>query len=88
MQGAAYNSLIDGGYDFAPQPTGAPPVEAAAAAGMPAVNAAAVQGTRPLTGLHNTPLHMALFGALMVLVLIGLRKSGFGFSVVGRIGRS
>lgn len=42
-------------------------------------SAAQLQGTAPLTGPHNTPLHIAVIGVLALLVLWGLHKAGFRF---------
>lgn len=49
--------------------------------------AADVQGMRPLSGLHNTPLHVGgiiLFGLAMV---VGLNMLGFRFAVDAGIGK-
>jgi hypothetical protein len=51
-----------------------------------APNAAAIQGTPPLLGAHNTPLHVAFLGLVALALVILLRKLGFRFSVAGNLG--
>lgn len=86
----AFNALIDDGYTAAPDP-GPPPTDNNAGATMgavmgPAPHAAAIQGTPPLTGRHNTPLHVAFLGLIALGIVILLRKAGFRFAVAGSLG--
>jgi hypothetical protein len=46
-----------------------------------------VQGTGALTGLHNTPLHVAGIVVFAGLGLWGLRKAGFRFSFDAGFGK-
>jgi hypothetical protein len=48
---------------------------------------AAVQGTGSLTGLHNTPLHVAALVLVAGGGLWGLRKAGFRFSFDAGFGK-
>ena len=48
---------------------------------------AAVQGTGSLTGLHNTPLHVAALVLFAGAGLYGLRKAGFRFSFDAGFGK-
>jgi len=48
---------------------------------------AAVQGTGSLTGLHNTPLHVAGIVLFAGVGLWGLRKAGFRFSFDAGFGK-
>lgn len=90
---SAFNSLLDYGVT-APAP--APPYDsngnATAGASMgpaPAqtgVHIAALQGTPPLRGEHNIPLHVAFLGLLALGLVVALRYMGFRFSAVGKIG--
>jgi hypothetical protein len=89
---SAFNSLTDG-YVTSPDP-GPPPSDSNAGAtrgatmgpNVSGVHISALQGTPPLTGAHNTPLHVAFLGIVALLVVILLRKAGFRFSVAGSIG--
>lgn len=94
MSATAFNTLIDG-YVESPYP-GAPPTDNNAGATMGAtmgpnlsgqVAAGLSVGSPPLTGPHNTVLHVAFLGLLALAVLVLLRKAGFRFSYTGRIGR-
>lgn len=85
---SAFNALIDG-YGAAPDP-GPPPTDSNAGATQgaamgpaPVQNAADLQGTSPLFGQHNTPLHVAFLGLIALGVVIALRLAGFRFSVAG-----
>lgn len=89
----AYNPLVDG---VAYGPISAPNVNNNAGATPGAVMgpspantqaAASLQGTRPLGGVHNTPLHVAFLGITALLIVWLLRKAGFSFSVAGKLGR-
>lgn len=93
MSGTAFNALVDG-YVTNPDP-GPVPTDSNAGATRGAMmgpspantaSAADLQGTPPLTGSHNTPLHVAFLGLLALGVVILLRKAGFRFSVAGNIG--
>jgi hypothetical protein len=91
VSGTAWNTLTDG-YVSAPNP-GPLPTGDNGGATMGAVmgptaagNAAAVQGTPPLTGSHNTPLQVAFLGLVALGVIILLRKAGFRFAVAGKLG--
>jgi hypothetical protein len=93
MPATAFNSLIDG-VAFGNQPPPAYDNNGAATPGSVAgpsptntQAAAQLQGTRPLTGAHNTPLHVGAIALAALLVLWGLRHAGFSFSVAGKIGR-
>jgi hypothetical protein len=48
---------------------------------------AAVQGTGSLTGLHNTPLHVAAIVLTAGVGLWGLRRAGFRFSFDAGFGK-
>jgi hypothetical protein len=52
------------------------------------LNAAAVQGTGRLTGMHNTPLHVSAIVIVAAAVLVGFHRGGFRFagSASGNIG--
>jgi hypothetical protein len=94
----AINSLIDGdGYLMTPDP-GAPPTDNNSAATVGASmgpaphEISALQGTPPLTGSHNTPLHVGFIGLVALGIVILLRVlgfAGFGVSATGgvRFGR-
>lgn len=93
MSAIAFNPLSDG-YVSSPDP-GPVPTDNNAGATMGAtmgpnvtggVNVAAMQGTRPLTGPHNIPLHVALLGLIAFGVVVLLRKAGFKFSFAGSVG--
>lgn len=94
MAGTAFNSLVDG-FVANPDP-GTLPTDSNAGATQGAVmgptpsqaaNAADLQGTPPLTGAHNTPLHVAFLGLVALGVVILLRKLGFiGLGVSARFG--
>lgn len=93
MAGTAFNALVDG-YVANPDP-GPLPTNNNGGATMGAVmgpapddtsSAAAIQGTPPLTGRHNTPLHVAFLGLVALGVVILLRVAGFRFSGAGNIG--
>lgn len=53
---------------------------------MGAGNVSAVQGTGPITGLHNTPLHVSgiLLGALALIVMFNV--AGFRFATDVSVG--
>lgn len=94
MSATAFNQLIDG-YVESPYP-GQPPFDNNAGATMGASSGPNLTGTAaaslsvgssPLTGPHNTVLHVAFLGLLALAVLVLLRKAGFRFSYTGRIGR-
>jgi hypothetical protein len=90
---SAWNALTDG-YVSAPEP--APPAESNAGATQGATmgphpsqmgaHIAELQGTPPLTGEHNLPLHVGFLGLLALGVVILLRMLGFNFSGAGKIG--
>lgn len=93
MPATAFNQLVDG-ITYGTQATPAFNNNAGATAGAvmgpsPAnTNAAAsLQGSRPLTGPHNTPLHIAAIALAALLVLWAVRHAGFSFAVAGKIGR-
>lgn len=87
MSFTAFNPLIDGVSTSAPtRPATDNNGGATAGAVMgpspaAAASAADLQGSRPLTGAHNTPLHVAVLGIVAILLLWGLRKAGFEFTV-------
>lgn len=91
---SAFNALIDG-YVTAPDP-GPAPVDSNSGATMGAVmgpspaqmgpHIADLQGTPPIFGDHNTPLHVAFLGLLALGLVVGLRLMGFRFSVAGNVG--
>lgn len=89
--GPAYNSLVDG-YVVNPDPTPLPTnnnggATMGAVMGPSPQNTAAaadLQGTPPLTGTHNTPLHVAFLGIIALAVIYLLRKGGFHGMVAGR----
>jgi hypothetical protein len=93
VQGTAFNALLD--YSVQTPDPGVPTDNNAGATrgaemGPSPDNTqsyADLQGTRPLTGAHNTPLHVAFLGLVALGIVILLRKLGFGFSVAGRLGR-
>jgi hypothetical protein len=78
-----YNALMDG-YATAPDP--GPPPDAGATVSSVGPHIADVQGSPPLTGAHNIPLHVGFLGILALAVVVFLRLVGFRFSVAGRIG--
>jgi hypothetical protein len=86
-----FNPLMDG-YVTAPDP-GPPPTGDNGGATMGASmgptpagqHVADLQGTPPLTGIHNTPLQVAFLGLVALGVIILLRRAGFRFSVAGKI---
>lgn len=89
MAGTAYNALTDG-FVLNPDPTPPPTSDNGNATmgadmGPSPANAAAVQGTPPLTGQHNTPLQVAFLGLVAFGVIVLLRKAGFRFSVAGKL---
>lgn len=92
MSGTAFNTLMDS-YVTSPSPGPVPTADnggATLGAGMgpsPAGAAAAadLQGTPPLFGGHNLPLHVAIIGLIAFAVIILLRKAGFRGMVAGRV---
>lgn len=89
MAGSAFNGLVDG-FAFNPDPTPVATTDNAnatmgAVMGPSPANAAAVQGTPPLTGAHNTPLQVAFLGLVALGVIVLLRRAGFRFSVAGKL---
>lgn len=93
MAGTAFNALVDSYVatpDPGPLPTGNNGGGTMGAVMGPSPSntsaAASIQGTPPLTGSHNTPLHVAFLGLVALGVIILLRKAGFRFSAVGKLG--
>lgn len=95
MAGTAFNALVDG-YVATPNP-GPLPTDNNAGATQGAVmgpnvsagvsaNTSASVGSPPYTGMHNTPLHVAFLGLLALGIIILLRRAGFRFSAVGKLG--
>jgi hypothetical protein len=90
---SAFNALTDG---FVSAPAPAAPTESNAGATMGAAmgpspsqmgqTIADLQGTPPLTGEHNIPLHVGFLGVLALTVVIVLRLLGFKFSAAGNLG--
>ena len=90
---SAFNPLTDG-YVSAPEP--APPSESNAGATMGATmgpspsqmgpHIADLQGTSPLLGSQNIPLHVGFLGLLALGVVMLLRLLGFKFSAAGNLG--
>jgi hypothetical protein len=91
VSGTSFNTLVDG-YVTSPNPGPLPTSDnanstmGAVMGPTPAGSAAAVQGTPPLTGSHNTPLQVGFLGLVALGVIILLRKAGFRFAVAGKIG--
>lgn len=79
----AYNPLIDGVAYAATPPA---PADAQQQV-TPTQNVSAMQGTLPLSGPHNTPLHVAVIAIVALLVVIGIRALDFRFSAIGKIGK-
>lgn len=60
---------------------------AASASQQTGANAAAIQGTGDLTGLHNTPLHVAAIVIFAAAGLAAMRLAGFRFSFDAGFGK-
>jgi hypothetical protein len=80
----AFNALTDG-YVTSPDP--GPPDSGSnsgatrgAVMGPSPANVAALQGTPPLTGAHNTPLQVGFIGLIALGIVILLHMAGFRFS--------
>jgi hypothetical protein len=86
MSQTAFNALIDG-YGYGANPAPPDPTQGQTNSPAFAPHAGAIQGTPPLFGPHNTPLHVGLLGVAALLIVIGLRLAGFRFSVAGNLGR-
>jgi len=90
---SAFNQLVDG-WTTAPNP-GPPPTDTNAGAtagaamgpspGQAVPHAASIQGTPPIFGAHNTPLHVAFLGLIALAIVILLRRAGFRFSMAGKL---
>lgn len=87
MSALAYNPLIDGVSYTSPGMSSSRSTYAGTPQPVATGTTASVQGMAPLTGRHNTPLHLAMLGVLAILVLWGLRALGFEFVATGRVGR-
>lgn len=80
---ALLDGLVNAGSP--PPPTGGGPVtpgrysQATVSAGSPV-------GTAPLTAVHNTPLHIAIFGLGAIGVVVIMHKWGFHLVSAGRYG--
>lgn len=82
----AFNALMDSSL-LAPEPAPPPGPDQGTATG-PAhmgIHIADLQGTPPLRGDHNIPLHVGFLGILALGVVVVLRLLGFRFSAVGQI---
>lgn len=77
-----------GGWGAAP-PTALPGAGISGNATVPGngPTAADVQGTGALTGLHNTPMHVAGFMLLGLGIVVGMNLLGFRFAVDAGIGK-
>jgi hypothetical protein len=83
----ANTAILDGLVSSPAPPSAGQATIAAPASQLAGTNlAASVQGSAPLGGIHNTPLHIALWGASAVGVILFMHKMGFRLLSVGRYG--
>lgn len=85
MSATAANPLIDG-YVWASSAPSRAPSASQQAPQVLTSSASDAQGTRPLGGAHNTPLHIAVLLLLAVAGIWGLHAAGFRFATTVQIG--